>query len=105
MLWKPGNGDAEVVAMVFLDVSNEIDPMDEAALNRLPDVFTDWWVPPESENIAAPMLLGGLGKESMFHSRATMESDKKRTVRAMSIFSGCMLVHVRCIHVSRPIVS
>lgn len=76
MFWEAWNGDVEVVAMVFLDMSNEINPVDKATFDGLPDVFAGWWITSESENIATSMLFGGLDKESTIHSRATIESSK-----------------------------
>jgi hypothetical protein len=61
VLRKAGNSDIEVVAMMFLDVSNEIDPVEEATFDRFPDVFPGWWVPSEGKDIATPMLFSGLG--------------------------------------------
>lgn len=62
MFWKAGNSDVEVVVVVFFDVSNEIDPVDKASFDRLPDLFSDWRIPPKSQNIATPMLLSSLGQ-------------------------------------------
>ena len=62
MFWKAGNSDIEVVVVVFLDVSNEIDSVDKASFDRLPDLFSGWRVPPKSQNIATSMLLSSLGQ-------------------------------------------
>lgn len=64
MFWKTGKSDIKVVAVVFLDMSDEIDSMNKTTFDRLPDVFPGWWVPSESQNIATSMLLGGLGTEN-----------------------------------------
>jgi hypothetical protein len=65
---KAGNSDIEVVAMVLLNVSNEIDPVDKAALNRLPDFFPGWRIPSQSQDIATSMLFSGLGEENAVYS-------------------------------------
>jgi len=62
VFWKAGNSDIEVVVVVFLDVSNEVDPVDKASFDRLPDLFSGWRVPPKSQNIATSMLLSSLGQ-------------------------------------------
>lgn len=48
MFWEAGDSDVEVVAIVFLNVSNEVDPVNEATFNRLPDVFPNGRVPSKS---------------------------------------------------------
>ena len=67
MFWEAGNSDVKVIAVMFLDVPDEIDPVDETTFNRLPDVFPSWWVPSESEDIATAMLFSSLSKENMSH--------------------------------------
>ena len=64
MFRKAGNSDIEVVIVVFLDVSDEVDSMDETPFNSLPDIFTGWRVPPKSQNIATSVLLGSLSQEN-----------------------------------------
>lgn len=75
MLWKAWNSDVEVVDVMVLDMSNEIDPVDEATFNRLPDVFPDWWVPSESENIAAPMVFSSLKERVPVHERGKKSNE------------------------------
>jgi len=48
VLWKAGNSDIEVVAVVFLGVPNEVDSMDKASFDRLPNFFPGWRVPSKS---------------------------------------------------------
>ena len=67
MFRKARDGDIEVVAVMFLDVSNEIDPMHKASLNRLPDFFPSWRIPSESQNVATAMLFSGLGEENTYY--------------------------------------
>ena len=64
MFWKAGNSNIEVVAVVFLDVSDEVDSMDEASFNRLPDFFPSGRVPSKSQNVATSVLLSSLGQEN-----------------------------------------
>ena len=64
MFWKAGNSDIEVVIVVFLDVSNEVDSMDKTSFNGLPDIFTSWGVPSKCQNIAASVLLSGLSHKN-----------------------------------------
>ena len=68
MFWKAGNGDIEVIAIVSLDVSNEVDSMNEASFNRLPDFFSGWRVSSKSQNIATPVFFSSLGKRTQFVS-------------------------------------
>ena len=65
VFWKTGNGDVEVVAVVFLDVSDEVDPMNETSVNGLPDLFPSWRVSPKCQNIATAVLLGSLDQEKV----------------------------------------
>lgn len=104
MLRKAGNCDIEVVVVVSLDVTNEINSMDKTAFDCLPNVFPRWRIPSQSQNITTSMLLSGLGKENTFYSPNDGRSQEERTASAISIFSGCMFVHVRCMHVSIPMV-
>ena len=64
MFWKAGNSDIEVVAVVFLGVPNEVDSMDKASFDRLPDFFPGRGVPSKSQNIATSVLFSSLGKEN-----------------------------------------
>ena len=104
MLRKAGNCDIEVVGVVSFYVTNEVNPMDKTAFNCLPDVFPSRRIPSQSQNITTSMLLRGLGKENTVNSPNDGRSQEERTSRAISIFSGCMFVHVRCMHVSIPMV-
>lgn len=105
MLWEAWNSDIEVVAVVFLCVSNEINSMGKATFNRLPDICPSWWVASQSKNVATPMFFRGLGKDNVIQPTGDEKNvGGTRTARAMSIFSGFILVHVKCMHVSRPIV-
>jgi len=64
VFWKAGNSYIEVVVVVLLDVSNEVDPVDKASFNRLPDLFPGWRVPSKGQNIAASVLFSGLDQEN-----------------------------------------
>jgi len=64
---KAGNSDIKVVAVVFLDVPNEVNPMGEASFHRLPDFFPGWRVSSKSQNVATSVLFSGLGQEKMFY--------------------------------------
>lgn len=64
MFRKAGNSDIEVVVVVFLDVSDEVDSMDETAFNSLPDIFTGGGVASKCQNIATSVLLGSLSHEN-----------------------------------------
>lgn len=61
MFWKAGNSDIEVIAVVFLDVSNEIDSVDKASFNCLPDLLPGWRIPSKSQNITTSVLFSSLG--------------------------------------------
>lgn len=64
MFWKSGNSNIEVVVVVFLDVSNEVDSMDKTSFDGLPDIFTGWGVPSKCQNIAASVLLSSLSHKN-----------------------------------------
>jgi len=64
VFWKTGNSDIEVVVVVFLDVSDEVDSMNEASLNGLPDLFPGWRVSPKRQNIATAVLFSSLDQEN-----------------------------------------
>jgi hypothetical protein len=40
MLRESGNGDLKVVAVVFADMTDEVDPVDEATFGRFPFILT-----------------------------------------------------------------
>ena len=64
VLRKARNSDIEVVAVVFLDVSDEVDSMDKTSLNRLPDLFPGRRVPSKSKNITTSVFFGSLDQEN-----------------------------------------
>jgi len=64
---KAGNSNIEVVAVVFLDVPNEVNPMGKATFHCLPNFFPDWRVPSKSQNVATPVLFSGLDQEKTLY--------------------------------------
>ena len=64
MFWEARNSDVEVVAIVFLDVLNEIDSMNEAPFDRLPDLRPGWRIPTKCQNITTAMLFSSLDQEN-----------------------------------------
>jgi hypothetical protein len=48
LFWEAGNSNVEIFAVVSLGVSNEINAMDKATFDRLPDIFPGWRVTSES---------------------------------------------------------
>jgi hypothetical protein len=64
VFWEAGNSDIEVIVVVFLDVPNEVDSMDKASFDCLPDFFTGWRVPSKSQNIATSVVFSSLGQEN-----------------------------------------
>jgi len=64
VFWKTGNSDIEVVAVVILDVSDEVDSMNKASVNGFPDLFPSWRVSPKCQNIATAVLFSSLDQEN-----------------------------------------
>ena len=65
VFWKTGNSDIKVVAIVILDVSNEVDSMNKASVNSLPDLLSGWRVSPKRQNIAAAVIFSSLDQENV----------------------------------------
>lgn len=62
------DGYFKVVIVVFADVLDQVDAVDESALDSCPFVLTGWRVPAKGENVAASVFLGFLfdfGDESV----------------------------------------
>ena len=103
VFWKAGNSDIEVVAVVFLDVSNEVDSMDKATVDRLPDLFPGRRVPSKSQNIATPVLFGSLGNTSVFERRCNMvRTHRKGYVDLFGLHVGTCQMHT-CLETNRPL--
>jgi hypothetical protein len=73
MFWEARDSDIEVVVVVLLNMSDEVDPMDKASVDGLPNLFSSWRVPSKSENIATTVLLSGLGQENALVFRRRWE--------------------------------
>ena len=73
MFWEARDSDIEVVVMVLLDMSDEIDSMDKASVDGLPNLFSSWRVPSKGENIATAVLFSGLGQENALVFRRRWE--------------------------------
>lgn len=60
MLWESCDRDLEVIPVVLSDMSNEIDPMSKATLNRCPGILTSRRVATKSKNVPTTMEFGFL---------------------------------------------
>ena len=107
MLRKAGDCNIEVVVIMFMNVLDEVNTMNEATLYSLPFFLPNWGVTSECQHILATVLFCFLDDYvyvECTRDRVTYLSViRSLTWRAISTFSFGMFVHVRCMHVSMPI--
>jgi len=105
VFWKTGNSDVEVVVIVFLDVSDEVDSMNEASLNGLPDLFPGWRVSPKCQNIATAVLFSSLDRENALAIKRRQDvvmTHRKSYVDLFGLHVGTRQMHT-CLETNRPL--
>lgn len=104
MLRETGDCNIEVVIMMFMNVLDEVDTMNEATLYSLPFFLPSWGITSECQHILATVLFRCLDVYVYVEcTRGRVTVIRSLTQRAISTFSFGMFVHVRCMHVSMPI--
>lgn len=100
-LGEAGDCYVKVVPVIFMDVSDEIDSMDETTLDGFPLIFACRGVPTKGKDVTAPVLLRFLHHGPELRGQGERAAERL-TRRAISTFSRGMLVHVKCMQVSMP---